>query len=319
MRWFKPPTDRLNQIESRLAALERSDHQALTREYVKEMIRDSIHRPLLEAPSLPDSAPFMRYSSCNTSDLFHPRYAQLCKLMNDRPRWHRKQWEYVFIMHHLLEANVLAPGMRGVGFGVGGEPLPCAFANLGAQVLGTDAPTDIKIKGGWENSKEHSASLEQMKFPWIEDRIFYSRVNYAECDMNNIDIASADFDFTWSSCCLEHLGTLQKGLDFIANSVEKCLRIGGIAVHTTELNLSSSLETIDASESTVLYRKQDLDLFVQEMRRRGHQANEILIGPAAHALDFHVDIPPFAQEPHLKLRLAGFVTTSVGVVVRKCV
>jgi hypothetical protein len=304
-------------LVQRLSALEERASQTMTREGVKEMIRASFHFPCLDRPTAADTDPFMVYSNCSMVDFFHPRYAQLCKLMNDRPRWHRKQWEYIFILHHLLEANVFRPGKRGVGFGVGMEPLPSAFAMLGASVLGTDAPADIKESGGWATSKEHSASLDQMKFPWIKDEVFYERVSYRECDMNQIDPTIEGYDFTWSSCCLEHLGTLQKGLDFIRNSVELCLKVGGVAVHTTELNLSSEMQTVEASNETVLYRRRDLERFVAEMRERGHEASPIVVGPAAHALDFHVDIPPYSQDPHLRLKLAGYVTTSVGVVVRR--
>ncbi|WP_208455484.1 hypothetical protein [Burkholderia gladioli] len=304
-------------LQQRVAELENLCRSFVTRSDVKDMIKDSTWSPSLDFPALPADAPFMTFSNCNTEDFKHPRYAQLCKLINDRPRWHRKQWEYIFILHHLIEANVLRPGMKGIGFGVGQEPLPSAFAMLGAAVLGTDAPSDIKDAGGWANSKEHSASLDQMKFPWIPDDLFYKQVRYAECDMNNIDPVFDGYDFTWSSCCLEHLGTLQKGLDFIANSVEKCLRPGGIAVHTTELNLSSDVHTVEESQATVLYRRGDLVNFIEEMRRRGHQADPIVVGPAATALDFHVDIPPYSQDLHLRLKLAGYVTTSIGVVVRR--
>lgn len=246
----------------------------------------------------------------------HPRFFQLCKLIHARPLWHRKQWEYVFILHHLDRTGMLQTGRRGIGFGVGREPMPSAFAALGVQVLGTDAPDDIRESGGWAISKEHSASLDQMRFPWIDERVFYERVQYAPADMNSIDPSLRDFDFTWSSCCLEHLGTLQRGLDFIANSVD-CLRIGGVAVHTTELNLSSKVQTVEESRETVLYRESDLTGLIDALRARGHEAEPIRVAPPAHALDFHVDVPPFSQAPHLRLQLAGYVTTSVGVVVRR--
>jgi hypothetical protein len=258
----------------------------------------------------------MAYSNCNISDFSHPRYAQLCKLINDRPYFHRKQWEYIFILHHLLEAAVLRPGMRGVGFGVGKEPLPSAFAMLGAFVLGTDAPENVKIQGGWAASKEHSASLDSMMFPWIQKEIFYKNVRFAECDMRNIDPSFEGFDFTWSSCCLEYLGTLRNGLDFIKDSVEKCLRVGGTAVHTTELNLSSVTQSVESPE-TNLYSQTDLEAFITEMRECGHEASSLVIGPAAHALDFHVDVPPWSGDLHLRIRLAGCVTTSVGLVFRR--
>lgn len=76
--------------------------------------------------------------------------------------------------------------------------------------------------------------------------------------MNAINANLQDYDFCWSSCALEHLGDLRRGFDFIINSVEKTLKVGGIACHTTEFNLSPNDTTV-ASGPTVLYRRKDLD------------------------------------------------------------
>ena len=105
-------------------------------------------------------------------------------------------------------------------------------------------------------------------------------------------------------------------MDFVINSVEKCLRVGGIAVHTTELNLSSDEETVTEGV-TVLYRRKDIAELLERLRARGHDVQPFLQAPDAHSLDFHVDVPPYSKEPHIKLRLEGFVTTSVGIVVRR--
>lgn len=304
----------LNEIRARLTSLEQGKTDWLT---VKEMIRSSVLQPPLDQPSLPADAPFMQHSNCVAEDFLHPRYFQLCKLIEQTPTWHRKQWEYVFILHHLERTGMLRPGKKGVGFGVGIEPLPSAYARLGAHVLGTDAPEEIGQTAGWVAGNEHSHKLSDMRMGWIPEDLFYERVSYQPCDMNNIDSDIADFDFSWSSCCFEHLGTIGKGLDFVRNSVEQCLKIGGIAVHTTELNMSSDTQTVEESVETVLYRKSDLMSFADEMRARGHEVEPILIGPNAHALDFHVDVPPYSQNPHLRLQLAGFVTTSAGLVIRR--
>lgn len=304
----------LDEIRARLSALEHGKTDIPT---VKELIRSSVLQPPLDYPTLPADAPFMAHSNCVAEDFFHPRFFQLCKLIEARPTWHRKQWEYVFILDRLERAGMLQPGRKGVGFGVGVEPLPSAFARMGANVLGTDAPDEIMESGGWAISKEHSKTLADMRFPWISPELFAERVSYRPCDMNNIDPEITGFDFAWSSCCLEHLGTIGKGLDFIQNTVEHCLRIGGIAVHTTELNMSSDIDTVEESVETVLYRRSDLRAFLERMSDRGHEVEPLIVGQNVHALDFHVDVPPFSQNPHLRLKLAGYVTTSVGLVVRR--
>lgn len=301
-------------IEQRLSNLEQV---AMTGAEVKDMIRNSWLSPLIEPEAVDLNSPFMQYSSCSVSDFSHPRFFAMCRLIAARPYWHRKQWEYVFILHHLEAAGMLRTGKRGLGFGVGVEPLPSAFALLGVSITGTDAPEQIKEAGGWANSKEHSQTLDDMRFPWIEELRFRDLVSYQSCDMMNIDPRLTNYDFTWSSCCLEHLGNLQNGLDFIRNSVESCLRVGGIAVHTTELNLTSDVHTIEQDAGTVIYRRSDLINFIAEMRDRGHIAHPFIVGPPAHALDFHVDVAPYSEEPHLRLRIAEFASTSCGVVIQR--
>ena len=56
---------------------------------------------------------------------------------------------------------------------------------------------------------------------------------------------------------------------------------------------------------------------VNALRSRGHEVQPFIVGTAANALDFHVDFPPYKLNPHLRLKLAGFVSTSAGLVVRR--
>lgn len=275
---------------------------------------DRLFLPALDAPSLADDAPFLQHSTCCASDFTHPRYHAICRMLHGNPVWHRKQWEWVFIIHHLIDAGVLAEGSRGVGFGVGTEPLPALFAGLGAAVVATDAPDDV---AGWGMSEQHSRGRDKLRAPWlVADDAFDRLVSHRGVDMRAIPDDLAGFDFAWSSCCFEHLGSLQAGMDFVVNSVEQCLKVGGVAVHTTEFNMGSNDDT--ATEGvTVIYRRRDIEGLLDRLRERGHEVLPLSIGPAAHHLDGHVDVPPYASSPHLKLQLAGFVATSVGLVIRR--
>lgn len=263
-------------------------------------------------PSLSPEEPFMAYSTCSASDLTHPRYFELCRLLHETPRWHRKQWEWVFVLHHLLKSGVVKPGNSGVGFGVGREMLPAVFASFGASVIATDAPDDVM---GWEETNEHSSSREQLRAPWIvSDADFDRLVSHRAADMNAIPDSLRDYDFTWSSCCYEHLGSIQAGSDFVVNSVER-LRPGGIAVHTTEFNVCSNDKTL-VDGPTVLFRRQDFEALIDRLRGLGYDAQPFTVSPNLHTADSHVDLPPYAL-PHLKLEIGGYVTTSAGVVVRR--
>ncbi len=262
-------------------------------------------------------APFMRYSSCSAADFVHPRFAQISSLIGLPPQFHRKFWEWVFVVHHLTISGVVAPGRRGLVFGVGQELLPAIFAEMGALITATDAPTEIGIGSGWQSSGEFAIGLSALPCGRMDRGQFEARVEWQECDMNAIPSSLTDYDFCWSSCCLEHLGNLHLGLDFIKNSVEKTLKIGGVAVHTTELNLSSNRETLSEGP-TVLYRRRDFEEFVVEMRGRGHQVSEFIIAPDSFAVDGYVDTPPFLVDaPHLKVELAGYTSTSAGLVITR--
>jgi hypothetical protein len=41
------------------------------------------------------------------------------------------------------------------------------------------------------------------------------------------------------------------------------------------------------------------------------------VAPDAHTLDQYVDVPPFSPDGHLKLLLEEYVSTSVGIVIRR--
>ena len=105
-------------------------------------------------------------------------------------------------------------------------------------------------------------------------------------------------------------------MQFVINAVEKTLRGGGVAVHTTEFNLSSDDETVEVGD-TVIYRRRDLNELVQRLIDRGHAVRPIVVAPNSHFWDYHVDVPPYTHVPHLKLKLEKHVATSVGIVVRR--
>jgi hypothetical protein len=116
-------------------------------------------------PWWPANAPFMAYSSCSSADFMHPEFSRLCALIDHPGMYHRKLWEWLFVIHHLMQAGVLREGASGIGFGVGLERLPSFFASRGIDVLATDAPADIGHKAGWAASAQHAAALESLHFP----------------------------------------------------------------------------------------------------------------------------------------------------------
>lgn len=118
-----------------------------------------------------------------------------------------------------------------------------------------------------------------------------------------------------SACALEHLGSLEAGARFMVDSA-KLLKPGGVALHTTEYNVSSIDETVSTGD-TVLYRKSDLERISANLRKEGAGLAPLDLEPGTHPYDLKYDTFPFHEgaKKHLKLELMGYVCTSVLLVV----
>lgn len=280
-------------------------------------IRRNIYVPLLPIATPVHQPGYMSWSTCSAADFLDPRFAETCRAIGEAPRFHRKLWEFVYVHHHLAAAGMLAPGRRGIGFGVGLEPLPEAFAARGAAVLATDAPVELGVAAGWADTAQFAAGRAALPRRGLCEAAEFDRlVQFRHVDMTAIPAELSGFDFCWSACCLEHLGSLAAGTGFILETVERVLRPGGVAVHTTEFNLSSNDATLE-SGGTVIYRHRDLDALVERLRAAGHAVEALRIAPDSHPMDGWVDVPPFSEDAHLKLALGRFTCTSVGLVIRR--
>lgn len=260
---------------------------------------------------------FFRSSACTAQDFRHPDFHRWLGILREKPRVHRKVWEHVFIGRHIEAAGLLTEGSRGLVFGVGQEPLPAAFAAQGVAILATDMAADAATAAGWISSNQHASHLSQLNSRALcPDDQFSRKVTFEVCDMNAIPDHHRNFDFCWSSCSLEHLGSIKAGLDFIKNSI-KTLKVGGIAVHTTEYNVSSNDDTIDNNPTLVLFRRCDIQRLVEELRADGHFVAEVCYDVLSEPIDLFVDIPPFVADTHIRLLLSNFVSTSIGLVIQR--
>ena len=69
----------------------------------------------------------------------------------------------------------------------------------------------------------------------------------------------------------------------------RCLRPGGVAVHTTEYNVSSNEDTLETG-GTVLFRRRDVDDLERRLRDAGHSI-DIDYTEGTTPADLHVDVP----------------------------
>ncbi len=253
---------------------------------------------------------------CKAKDWQTDWFQRWVKEINEPARFHRKQWEFVYVMQALWERNCIVRGKKGLVFAVGTEPAPSIFADYGCEILATDIFPEEGIKKGWTEGDQLCFGIESLnKRGLCSDEVLRRHVRYRSVDMNDIPPDLKGFDFNWSSCSFEHLGSIEKGMEFLKNQL-KTLKPGGWAVHTTEFNVSSNDQTLDHGD-TVIFRMRDLEQLVKELRAEGHFVEEMDYSLGGLPEDYAVDTYPHQQEVHLKLQLNEYVVTSIGIIIQK--
>jgi len=235
---------------------------------------------------------------------------------------HRKLWEFAVITQ--VYRDRIAGGGRVLGFGCGIEPLPAYFAGQCASVVATDYTSDA-----WRSANQQSRSRDDLPYVGVCDREQMAyQVEFREVDMRDIpiDLRSGEFDFVWSSSSMEHLGSLQAGIDFVCSAME-CLRAGGVAVHTTEFayesRASTKFKTLESTDLS-LYRGLDLVTLGVRLENQGDRylspdnwTLKLADADGSHPADSYVDHYPYNGSPegwHLNLDIAGWKSTSVALV-----
>lgn len=272
--------------------------------------------PERAASRLPPTFDDLRWQAASAAQADDPRYlAWVDELEHPREnRYHRKVWEWCFILEAMRQAGAMVPGKRALGFGVGQERIPAILASRGLEVVATDQP--LESAGDWVDSGQHAGALEALRYDSIcPPERFGELVSFRPVDMSALPSDLTGFDLLWSSCAFEHLGAPERGTAFVLQSLG-CLRPGGVAIHTTELRVDGHHDA-DLG-GTVLYAVPTMERLVASLRLRGHHVRANFHVAWDSEADRFVDEPPYTHTPyHLKLRVAGHVTTSFGLIVTK--
>jgi hypothetical protein len=307
---------------------------------------------LTEAFSCQSDAFRLESRLCTSSDIYSDWHRRLSSVLKAENFKLRKIWEWTYTLKVLHACGMYNNSARGIGFGCGTEPLASCFANFAEYVLITDAPISVIDGKGWADTNQHTTSLESAKYDWLAPRELLDKVlDFDYADMNNIPTSFFDkFNFVWSSCALEHLGSKLLGLRFIVESA-KCLKVGGIAIHTTEFDLSGKCH-ID-NWQTVLFNESDLKNSLTKMIAEAssidqgpqYELVELNLSRGKEFIDGYVDIPPYSyhwdindsfksspyppsssvanqdapnyQYPQVNLSVDGYPSTSVALVIRR--
>lgn len=272
---------------------------------------------------LAGAGPLMASHLCREDDLRSPAFRRWAEAI--RPAWdleggapavnlHRKLWEWLFVIQALDERGMLQSGRRGLGFGVGIEPLVSYFAHRGCNIVATDLDPLEAEAGGWGRSNQYAGALDGLnRYGLCDADRFRTATSFRIVNMNSIPRNLRHFDFNWSSCAFEHLGSIEQGIRFIIKQMDT-LRPGGVAVHTTEFNVGSGDDTVE-SGGTVIFRRRDIQEMASLLRRAGHRV-ECDFSEGDGAADRHVDVKPYTGT-HLRVLLSDHIATSFGLIIEK--
>jgi len=266
----------------------------------------------------------LQSKACQQRDIECDWFWYWCQQLHTPVVYHRKLWEFCYILQALYEHDCLTPGRKGLGFGCGEEPLPSLLAAYDIAITATDLDPGESAAQGWIATNQNMTSLEKIWHPGLCTRaLFDKNVSLHYVDMNAIpEHLEGKYDFCWSACALEHLGSIKNGLQFIENSL-KTLIPGGLSIHTTEFNYLEDEETID-NYGTVLFRKRDFEELAASLTAANHEVAVLDFSVGSDFLDRFIDLPPYdskiyahTQDAHLKLLIDGFASTSFGMIIRK--
>jgi len=297
-----------------------------------KMFGYDLARDLADAlPPLTETAPQMVGLTCkpsNQADIESDWIRHWCHQLGVPVVFHRKLWELSYVLQAIFENGHLTAGARGLGFGCGVEPIPSYLAARGVDVTMTDLPPEDAAAKGWTATNQHSKDIASAYQPHLVDRsTFDAHVSLQYIDMNAIPASLTGYDFCWSICALEHLGSISQGMAFIENSLAT-LKPGGLSVHTTEININSQGATID-NWPTVLFQKKHFEALGARLTAQGHHVAAFDFFMGDKPLDRFIDLPPYHHDlpedlaawigapQHLKVGIDGFASTCFGLLVRK--
>ncbi len=258
---------------------------------------------------------------CSVDDFGGNNFRRILKELGyaGEPIMHRKRWEWVYTIEVLEAYGMLQSGKSGIGFAVGTEPLPSYFASHGVKVLASDLAIGEENAESWRESNQNAGGNIQLLYKpeLCAETVFLQNVKYRNINMNHIPPDIGRYDFCWSSCAIEHVGSLALSKRFLKNMLG-CLKPGGIAVHTTEFNLSSNESTIESGDS-VIFRKRDIEEMQGWFAGQGHMM-EVSFKRSGKEGNNYIDIPPSTGEGrpyHISLAANGYAETSFAFVIRK--
>lgn len=216
------------------------------------------------------------YSTDCIADDFETRwYKKWASIIGYPSGKHPKFWETAAIAEILQNSGYLKTGKKGLGMGVGTEPLASLFAKYGVSITATDQDPNEEKSHKWNNG-QLAHNKESLFYPLIIDKkSFQTNVSYQSYDMNKDNESFHEaFDFIWHNCVIGHLGSMENSINHLKRS-GKFLKKDGALVFTTELNISNLESTVMDNSDTIIWRLADIERLFKEMAEIGMIADRL--------------------------------------------
>jgi hypothetical protein len=252
-------------------------------------------------------------------DWSNRKFRDKCVALEGNVALHRKQLEFATMVAAIEDHLALGPHSRGIGFAVGSEPLGSYFVGkYRLSVTLTDMPP-VRTAAAWNATGQHASSLAAtFRESLVPRSTYFANAAFRFIDMSHIpeDLLQGEYDFLWSSSSLEHVGTIQGGIDFVVKSM-KALKPGGVAVHTTEFSLSGVGK--EDPGNICFWTKADVDRLGDALSRAGYALLPVQYELCKGCLaEYLVDTEPYHREGHMKLlHPLGVVHTTIQWVIRR--
>jgi Methyltransferase domain len=224
---------------------------------------------------------------------------------------YRKGWEFTQALYGLHELGLISRESRGLGVGVGREPLLFYLADRIGSVTGTD----LYGKEGWAENEANPKFVEETA-RFCPRSFDSSRLRLLTMDGTDLEFDSGRFDCVWSLSSIEHFG----GHESARKSVEEMGRVtrrGGLVCVATEFVITPGVD-----DHPEYFRKQEFETYVLratptltpiEPVSYALPALEYLIDP----IMVHLDKDVHRVRHHIVLNDGRYQWTSVLVFFRK--
>ncbi|MEM7147549.1 MAG: hypothetical protein AAF591_20705, partial [Verrucomicrobiota bacterium] len=273
--------------------------------------RNEIHMCLLKGYDMTEEPKLSEFATqiVTQSQIDSEEYQSWCERLGEPPRYHRRQWEYVFSLKALERRSLVGPDSKIVSFG-----------DSSRQVVSVLSAAGCYVDEEWEQQTEPATIdlawdvLSHISRPNKESNIENSAREKPQFEIIPRNYQNENYSALLAISSLPRLGD-HKLLESFIDQALNCVAPGGVVLATGDLSLSSPNRGYFGRGKLILSAKDlhNLEIYCTSL---GHQM-ELRLGQGNGPVDEYCDTAPFQSDHHLKLFSSGHIVTSVGIAVQK--